>query len=204
MTLKVWHAAPSRSVRIVWALEELGLPYELVPLKFDRAYFKTPEWRAISPTGKIPVVHDDGRPLVESVAVIHYLSEKYAEGRLARRPADADYGEFLQWMHYGEAGMGPYGGMLIAQTRLLPAEQRLEPMKQWAMIESKNACAFLEAALGGNPFVLGSEFSLADISIGYMLHLMRLSGESKELFGPRTMAYYARLLDRPAAKKALA
>lgn len=204
MTLKVWHAAPSRSVRIVWALEELGLSYELEAIKFDRAYFRSPEWRALSPTGKIPVVHDDGKRLVESVAVIHYIAEKYAEGRLARRPMDADYGEFLQWMHYGEAGMGPYGNMLIAQTRLLPAEQRLEPMKQWAIMESKNACSFLEASLGDKPFILGSDFSLADISIGYMLHLMKLSGESKDIFGPRTMAYYARLMDRPAAKKALA
>lgn len=203
MTLKVFHAAPSRSVRIVWALEELALPYELVAIKFDRAYFRSPEWRALSPTGKIPVLHDDGRPLVESVAVIHYLAETYAEGRLARRPLDADYGAFLQWMHYGEAGMGPYGAMLFAQTRLLPPEQRLEPMKKWAMIESKNACGFLEAALEKGPFILGPDFSLADISLGYMLHLMKLSGESNALFGPRTIAYYGRLMDRPAAKTAL-
>ena len=203
MTLKVYHAAPTRSVRIVWALEELGLPYKLEAVKFNPAYFKSPEWRAVSPTGKMPVVKDGDRTMVESVAVIHYLSEKYADGRLARRPRDVDYGEFLQWMHYGEAGMGPYGGMLIAQTRILPPDQRIETMKQWAIAESKNACNFIEASLGDRPYLLGDDFSLADISVNYMLHLIRLSGESKAIVGPRTYAYYARLCERPAWKKAL-
>lgn len=204
MTVKVYHAPPTRSMRIVWALEELGLPYEIAPTKLDRAYFKTPEWRAISPTGKIPVMYDEGKPLFESVAAIHYLSEKYADGKLARRPRDDDYGAFLQWLHYGEAGMGPYFGMLIGQTRVLPEEQRIEAMKQWAIMECRNCCAVLESALGDKPFILGEEFSLADISLGYGLHLIRLSGESKDIIGPRTMAYYGRLAERPAWRKAAA
>ncbi len=204
MNLKVYHCAPTRSIRIVWALEELGLPYEAKPVKLDREYFKTPEWRAISPSGKVPVMYDGDKPLVESVAVIHYLSEKYAGGRLARRPTDADYGEFLQWMHYGEAGMGPYAGMLIGQTRILPENQRIEAMKLWAIGECKNACGFLEKSLGERPYILGEDFSLADISLGYILHLIRLSGESKDIMGPRTMAYYGRLTERPAWKKAAA
>lgn len=204
LNLKVWHAAPTRSMRIVWALEELGLPYELQPFTFDRAYLKTPEWRAISPSGKVPVVHDDGKPLIESVAIIHYLSEKYAEGRLSRRPADPDYGAFLQWMHYGEAGLGPYGTMLLAHTKLLPPEHRVASVKEWAFNECKDACGFLETSLGTQPFILGEDFSLADISLGYMLHLIRLTGESKNLYGPKTMDYYRRLAERPAWKKAAA
>ncbi|MEQ1931554.1 MAG: glutathione S-transferase family protein [Parvularculaceae bacterium] len=204
MTLKVYHAAPTRSVRIVWALEELGLPYETPPFKFDRAYLKTPEWRAMSPLGKVPVVFDGKERLIESVAIIHYLSEKYADGRLSRRPRDADYGQFLQWLHFGEAGMGPYAGMLIGQTRILPPEQRIEAMKQWAIMESKNACDFVEESLGDKPYLLGDDFSLADISVNYMLHLLRLSGESKAIVGPRTYAYYTRLCERPGWKKAIA
>lgn len=204
MTIRVYHAAPTRSMRVVWALEELGLPYELPEFKFDRAYLKTPAWRAVSPAGKVPVVFDGDKRLVESVAIIHYLSEKYADGRLSRRPRDPDYGEFLQWLHFGEAGMGGYVGMLIGQTRVLPPEQRLEPMKQWAIMESKNVCGFIEESLADKPFLLGEEFSLADISVGYMLHLIRLSGEGKEIMGPRTFAYYGRLADRPGWKKAAA
>ena len=201
MVLKVYHAPPSRSVRVVWALEELGLPYEVERMKFDRAYFKSPEWRAVSPAGKIPVVHDDGKALIESVAIIHYIAETYGEGKLARRPADPDYGEFLQWLHYGEAGIGPYGSMLIGQTRVLPKEQRIEAMKLWAIGECKNACGLVEGALDGKDFILG-EFSLADISLGYMLYLIKLSGESEAIFGPRTKLYLERLTGREAWKKA--
>jgi glutathione S-transferase len=203
MFFTVYHAPPTRSVRIIWALEELGLPYETPPFKFDREYLRTPEWRALSPLGKVPVAFDGKERLIESVAIIHYLSEKYADGRLSRRPKDSDYGQFLQWLHFGEAGMGAYVGMLIGQTRVLPPEQRIEAMKQWAIAESKNACDFIEESLGDKPYLLGADFSLADISVGYMLHLIRLSGERKSILGPRTMAYFDRLTERPAWRKAI-
>lgn len=203
MTLKVYHAPPTRSIRVVWALEELGVPYQLEKIPFDRAYFKTPEWRAISPAGKIPVIHEDGEPMIESTAIIHYLSEKYAEGKLARRPVDADYGKFLQWLHFGEAGVGLYATMLIAQTRVLPKEQRIEAMKQWATQECANVCGVIEKGLKGD-YILGDEFSLADISLGYILFLIYMSGESKEIFGPRTKLYLDRLMAREAWKKAAA
>lgn len=204
MTLKVYHAPPTRSIRVVWALEELGLPYQLEKVPFDRAYFKTPEWRAISPSGKIPVIHEDGQPMIESTAIIHYLSEKYAEGKLARRPADSDYGKFLQWLHFGEAGIGLYATMLIAQTRVLPKEQRIEAMKQWAIGECRNVCGVVEKGLEGGDYILGEEFSIADISLGYILFLIHLSGEAKDIFGLRTKLYLDRLMAREAWKKAAA
>ena len=202
MTLKVYHAAPTRSIRIVWALEELGLDYQNEPMKLDFAYFKSPEWRAISPTGKIPVFFDGEERFVESVAVIHYLSEKYADGKLSRRPNDSDYGQFLQWLHYGEAGLGGYAGMLIGQTRILPKEQRIEAMKQWAVGECKNGCDFIEATLDGKDYILGDDFSLADISLGYILHLIEMSGEGDKILGARTKLYLDRLRDREGWQKA--
>jgi len=202
MTLKVYHTPHTRSIRIVWALEELGLEYELVEQPMDRKFLKGPEWRKINPVGKVPVFFDNDERLIESVAVIHYLAEKHAEGKLARRPVDPDYGQFLQWLHYGEAGLGGYAGMLIGQTRILPKEQRLEPMKLWAMGECKNGCDFIEGSLEGRDFILGDDFSLADISLGYILHLMSLSGEADNLFGARTKLYLERLKERPGWKKA--
>ncbi|MEQ8748937.1 MAG: glutathione S-transferase family protein [Amphiplicatus sp.] len=202
MTLKIYHTPLTRSIRVVWALEELGLDYELVAQPMDRAYFRTPEWRAINPVGKLPVFFDGDERIIESTAIIHYLSEKYAEGRLSRRPTDSDYGQFLQWLHFGEAGMGGYAGMLIGQTRILPPEHRIESMKQWAIGESKNCCAFIENSLEGKSFLLGEDFSLADISVGYILHLIRLSGEGKAIIGDKTRSYYDRLTDRPGWKKA--
>jgi len=204
MTVKVYHCPPSRSIRVVWALEELGVPYEVEPVKFDRAYFKSPEWRAISPAGKVPVIYDDGAAMIESVAIIHYLAEKYAEGKLARRPVDGDYAAFLQWLHFGEAGIGPYANMLIGQTRVLPKEQRIEAMKKWAIGECRNVCGVVEKGLEGGDYILGDEFSLADISLGYILFLIYMSGESEEILGPRTKAYLDRLMAREGWKKAAA
>lgn len=202
MTLKVYHCPPTRSVRVVWALEELGVPYEVEPVKFDRAYFKSPEWRAISPAGKIPVIYDDGAPMIESTAIIHYLAEKYAEGKLARRPVDPDYAKFLQWLHFGEAGIGLYATMLIAQTRVLPKEQRIEAMKQWAIGECKNVCGVVEKGLQNGDYILGEDFSIADISLGYILFLIHMSGEGGAIFGPRTKLYLDRLMARDAWKRA--
>ncbi|MEE2690239.1 MAG: glutathione S-transferase family protein [Pseudomonadota bacterium] len=204
MALKLYHTPLTRSIRVLWTLEELGLPYELVVQPMDRSYFRTPEWRAINPVGKLPVFFDGDERIIESTAIIHYLSEKYGEGRLARRPTDSDYGQFLQWLHFGEGGMGGYAGMLIGQTRILPPEHRIEAMKQWAIGECRNCCNFIETSLEGKSFLLGEDFSLADISVGYILHLIRLSGEGKAIIGERTRAYYDRLADRPAWKKATA
>ncbi|MBI1364574.1 MAG: hypothetical protein GC153_01280 [Alphaproteobacteria bacterium] len=204
MSLKIYHTPFTRSIRVVWTLEELGLPYELVHQKMDRAYFKTPEWRKINPVGKVPVFFDGEERLIESVAVTHYLAEKYGEGKLARRPADPDYGQFLQWLHFGEAGMGGYAGMLIGQTRILPEEQRLEPMKQWAIAECKNCCDFIETSLEGRDYILGEDFSLADISLGYILYLISLSGEQDRILSARTKLYLKRLTEREGWKKATA
>lgn len=204
MSLKVYHASPTRSVRVVWALEELGVPYELERIEFDREHFKTPEWRAISPAGKIPVIHEDGEPMIESTAIIHYLSEKHAEGKLSRRPVDPDYAKFLQWLHFGEAGIGLYATMLIGQTRILPKEQRVEAMKLWAIGECRTMCAVVEQGLGESDFILGEDFSIADISLGYILYLILISGEAETIFGPRTKLYLQRLMAREAWAKAAA
>ncbi|MGE0408609.1 MAG: glutathione S-transferase family protein [Amphiplicatus sp.] len=205
MALKLYHSPRSRSVRVLWTLEELGLSYELVETPFDRAFFKSPEWRAINPVGKTPVMVDGAERLIESVAIAHYLAEKYGEGKLARRPVDPDYGRFLQFLHFGEAGMGGYGSMLIGQTRLLPENQRNPALKAWAASELKTCCDFIESELQGRDFILGEDFSLADISLGYALYVVALSGEAAdEILSARTKLYLNRLKERPAWKKAMA
>ncbi len=194
MTLKLIHFPHARSLRIVWAIEELGLDAEIDTRAFDLKSLKTPEYLALHPMGKIPVFFDGDERIIESVAVIEYLANKYAGGQLTRKPDDQDYAQYLQWLHFGEAGMGGYVNMLIAQTALLPENQRIPAMKKWAERETKNCLDFIESHLGDDGYLLGA-FSLVDIAIGYSLFLIKITRNGK-LMGPKTSAYFDRLTAR--------
>ena len=163
---------------------------------------KKPEYRKLNPVGKTPVFFDDGKRMIESVAIIEYLANKYANGKLSRNATDADYGDYLQWMEFGEAGMGGYVGQLLGHSMLLPEEFRIESMRIWAEGETKNCLNFLEDNLQGKDYLL-DEFSLADISVGYILFLVKISRNGK-LMGDATKAYFDRLADRDGWKRVTA
>lgn len=202
MSLKLIHFPMTRSLRVVWALNELGIEADVETRPFDRPKLKEPEYLALHPLGKTPVFFDDGKRIIESIAIIEYLAQKYARGKLTRNPQDTDYADYLQWMQYGEAGMGGYVNMLIAQTALLPEDQRIPAMKIWATQETANCLGFLEQSLGEDGYLLG-EFTLADIAVGYLLFLIRVTRNGK-LMGPKTTSYFDRLTAREAWKAASA
>ena len=202
MTLKLIHFPMTRSLRVAWAADELGLDMDIETREFDRAKLKKPEYRKLNPVGKTPVFFDDGKRMIESVAIIEYLANKYANGKLSRNATDADYGDYLQWMEFGEAGMGGYVGQLLGHSMLLPEEFRIESMRIWAEGETKNCLNFLEDNLQGKDYLL-DEFSLADISVGYILFLVKISRNGK-LMGDATKAYFDRLADRDGWKRVTA
>ena len=202
MALKLIHFLNTRSLRVVWAIEELGLDAEIDTRVFDRPSLKEPEYLALNPLGKTPVFFDGDKRLIESTAIIQYLADVYGGGALSRKPGDDDYGEFLQWLHFGEAGMGGYVNMLIAQTALLPEDQRIPSMKVWAEKETANCLAFLEGALQDREYLLGA-FSLADISVAYLLFLIKIT-RNGGLFGDGVRAYFKRITDREGWQKAMA
>jgi len=202
MTLKLLHFPQTRSVRVLWAIEELGVEAEIETRELDRAKLKEPAFRALNPLGKVPVMFDGDQRMVESVAMIEYIANKYADGQLSRGPDDEDYGQYLQWLHFGEAGMGGYVNMLIGQTALLPKEHRIPAMKSWAEKETKNCLDFIEISLGEDGYLL-DEFSLADISVIYPLFLIKIT-RNGALLGEKTNAYFKRATEREAWKKASA
>ena len=202
MALKLIHFPNTRSLRVVWAIEELGLDAEIDTRVFDRPSLKEPEYLALNPLGKTPVFFDGDKRLIESTAIIQYLADVYGGGALSRKPGDDDYGEFLQWLHFGEAGMGGYVNMLIAQTALLPEDQRIPSMKVWAEKETANCLAFLEGPVEDREYLLGA-FSLADISVAYLLFLIKIT-RNGGLFGDGVRAYFKRITDREGWQKAMA
>lgn len=106
--LKLHHLENSRSQRILWLLEELGLDYELVTYARDpKTTFAPAALKAIHPLGKSPMLEDNGRILIESGAIIDYVVRHQGQGRLAPAPDSADYDAYVQWLHYAEGSAMP-------------------------------------------------------------------------------------------------
>ena len=101
--ITVHHLNDSRSQRILWLLEELGLPYEIRRYQRDaRTRLAPPALKAVSPLGKAPVITDGGRLVIESGAIVDYLIRRHGGGRLQPDPASAAYDDYVQWLHYAE------------------------------------------------------------------------------------------------------
>lgn len=206
MAITLYHAPYSRSVRVAWLMEEMGLSYDkhVVPREEFYSYSKSEDYLRINPLGKYPALVDDDLTLVESIAIMEYLMSRYGDGPTAGglKPVDGtpDYGRYMQWLEFGEAGMGSYVVLLMAHTMLLPEKLRIEAMAKWAARETEGGLSFLSSGLGDKTHICGDAFTAADISIGYMLLLIKLMGRM-DAAPQNVQAYWNRLKERPAWQK---
>jgi len=197
--ISVHHLNDSRSQRILWLLEELGLPYEIKPYQRDATTrLAPPELMAVHPLGKSPVITDNGRTIIESGAIVDYIIRHYGRGRLQPAPETPAYDDYVQWLHYAEgSAMLPLMLNLYAM-RLGAAAAPLTPR-----IESEiaNHLGYVDSALKGRQFLVGDSLTGADIQMSFV-------GEVAGAFGKRAAypnldKWVARLHERPAYKKAL-
>jgi len=199
--MKLYHCTGSRSTRVLWLLEELGLEYELEVLPFDPKALRSADYLELSPFGKVPVLVDDTLTMFESVAIIQYLLEHYGEGRLRPQHTSKEYGEFLSWLHFGESTLMQPVTQIAQHLFLLPEDQR-DPDR---LEEGKRAfyhyAKVLNDRLEGREYIGGDEFTAADIVIGYTLHAAAQCGALPDDM-PALKRYYERLAVRPAFKKA--
>jgi glutathione S-transferase len=201
--LKIFHAKHTRSLRVVWTVEELGVPYELKHMPFDPAALRSDEFRAVSPMGILPAIEDGGVRMSESGAICQYLTEKYGKRPFLRSLGDADYPAYLQWIHAGEATLTPPLTAIAAHTRLRPAEKRIASIAAEAVETFRGRMAVLDQTLGETGYLLGDDFTAADVMVGYALHLANFFGLLKD--APDDIAkYWARVSARPAYQKAIA
>ncbi len=198
--IKLYHAPLSRSVRIFWLLEELGLPYELVSAELVPP---TPKpFSQPTPFGKVPAIEDDGVSMFESGAILEYILERHGEGRLAPALGSPLRGAFLQWVHFAEATAFTGLGNIAWHTRYRDDAEKIPEAINDYRLWASAALEMLERELAGRDYLLGSEFSAADIMVGYSVLVAKGLG----IFGedrPRLEAYLARLTARPAFRKAL-
>lgn len=200
--IKLYHAQLTRSVRILWLLEELGLPYELATVPFAPPSPSTP-FSQQTPFGKFPTIEDGDLTMFESGAILEYVLERYGQDRLAPAPRTPARGTFLQWVHFAEATMFPPLGVIAFNTLFKPEAERIPAAVADARAMGAATMAVLERALDGKAYLLGTEFSGADIMMGYTLMSAKLLGVLTDQY-PNVNAYFARLQARPGFQKALA
>jgi len=198
--MKIHHAPNTRSVRIVWLLEELGIPYELEMYKLGDAGMRTPEYRKVHPMGRVPVLEDNGNKIFESGAIVQYVLAKYGEGKLVPATSDPAFAAYLQWLHYAEGMIMPQVNIIVVETILLPEDRRSKVNEDRAKKLLTRMLNAVEAGLEGNKYLAG-DFSGADIMTG---HACVVSGRlGADLSDKPNVASYIKMLEnRPSLIKA--
>ncbi len=197
--IKLWFAPRTRSVRVRWLLEELGLPHELVRVDFNRP---SHTFAQSTPLGKLPVIEDDGAVFGESGAIVQYILERYGNGRLAPPIASPLRGEFLQWVHFAEATAFPPVGVVVWHTLYEQNADRFPEVIQSARGRALEAFGFVEKRLEGRDYLLGADFSAADVMMGFTLFAARALGVLDDRYA-NVNRYLARLEQRPAFQKSI-
>lgn len=199
--LKLHFAPNSRAGRIVWLLEELGLPYEVNKMAFHPKDLKSDEHRARHPLGRVPVLEDGDVSIYESGAIVEYVLERHKNGDLKPAVEAAEYPEYLQWFHYCEGMVMPPVNTIVVQTVLLPPERRDETVLGQAQRLLTKAMAPVDDTLAGRDYLIG-DFSAADIMLGHACFMSnRLGCVPDEMANLK--AYVERITARPSFQVAI-
>lgn len=199
--ITLYHCRDARSFRALWALEELGLPYQLELMQFPpRATYEG--YRDINPLGTVPAMVAGGKLMTESAAIPHFLATRYGPSPLAVAPDEADYGPYLNFLHMGEATLTFPQTVFLRYSRLEAPERRLpqaaEDYAQWFGSRLRNA----ETLMGGE-FACAGRFTMADVSVGYAVMLAQSIGLAEQVT-PGMAAYFDRLSQREGFRRAKA
>ncbi len=200
--MKIYHAPNTRSVRIVWLLEELGLPYEIETFKLGDAKMRNSEYLKINPMGRVPTLEDGAVRLSESGAIVEYVLARHGKGRLVPEVSSPEFPRYLQWLHYAEGMIMPPVNIIVVETILLPKERRNQVNVDRAVKLLSRMLGAVDAGLEGREFMAGA-FSGADIMTGHACTVaQRLGADVSDK--PNVAAYIARLNARPAMQRAWA
>ncbi|MDI5920044.1 glutathione S-transferase family protein [Halomonas sp. LR5S13] len=199
--IRLHHCVSARSFRPLWMLEELGLPYELIlhdfpPRVHDEAFL------AINPLGTVPAFLDGEVCMTESAAICQYLAARHPEAGLDVTCQDPAYGDYLNFLHFGEATLTFPQTLVLRYGQFEPPERRLpqvvEDYSRWFLSRLRT----LEPRLATRRWLCAERFTAADVSVGYALLLASHLG-LEERFKPNVRDYWARLQAREAFRRTL-
>jgi glutathione S-transferase len=196
--ITVW--GEGRGFRVVWLLEEMGLPYRLRPVDLRAPLENDPEFLAINPGGFIPALTDGDVTMVESIAIMEYLMARHGPTPLAPEPRDATFPMYKQFLHLGEAGLGMAAYILVGARKIAPAGDRNSWSARQAEEQFETRLRLLRRQLARTPYVAGDAFTAADISVTYALDLARRADVA--LAEPE-LSYAARTHARDGYKRAM-
>jgi glutathione S-transferase len=200
MSITLYHCSGARSMRPLWTLEEMGLDYELVTIPFPPRVFQK-DYLEINPLGTVPCMIDGDVHMTESAGICQYLVDHYGPTPLALTAADPDHGAYLNWLHRSDATLTFPQTLVLRYTELEPEERRVpqvaEDYRKWFLGRMRS----VESATADRDYLCAGRFTIADICIGYALHLANTLG-IKEAFTPNVEKYWARLTERPAYRRA--
>ena len=200
--MKLYYAPQTRATRPRWMLEEIGAPYELVRLQLSKGEHKRPEYLKIHPHGAVPAYSDGEVTMFESAAICAYLADKFPDKRLAPPVGSAERGLYYQWLVYSMATMEPPVLKVFLNTRMLAEEKRSPAVAEEGRAQWKDVARVLQQAVEGKAFLLGEQFTAADVMVGSILGWAGFMGLLDGFPGLQT--YVERLTSRPAFKRATA
>jgi glutathione S-transferase len=212
--LTVHHLNTSRSQRVLWLLEELGVPYEIKYYQRDpKTMLAPPELRKVHPLGKSPVVTDGDATLAESGAIIEYLVARYGQGRLVPAEGSADRLRYTYWLHYAEgSAMSPLLLKLVFdRIASSPVPFFVKPVVRTIVKKAKDGFVmpqlqthldYMESELARSTWFTGDHFTAVDIQMSFPIEVAVVRA-GLDASRPNLWAFLARIHERPAYKRAL-
>jgi glutathione S-transferase len=199
MTLKVHHLNNSRSQRILWLLEELGAPYEIIHHQRNAVTnLAPPELLAVHPLGKSPVIEDDGKVIYESAAIVEYLCERHGGAHLVPARGTDDHIRYLEWLHFAEgSAMTPF----LLQIYTARLGEAAAPLKPRIDQQLESHFQYMEDRLLPSGYFVGNSLTGADIMLSFPAEAAVKIGRAADK--PKLSAYVAAIHARPAYQKAL-
>jgi len=197
--MKLWHCAGARSLRPLWALEEMGLEYELEVMPFPPRMFQR-EYLEENSLGTIPFLRDGDTEMTESSAICQYLVDRYQQYDFGLRPEHPEYGAYLSWLHHADATLTFPQTLAMRYYYLEPSPEKqavADDYAKWFIARLRR----LDAHLEDHEYLVDGRFTIADIAVGYALYLSRALHLDERL-KPQTRAYVERLMERPAFQRA--
>jgi glutathione S-transferase len=190
-----------RGFRVVWLLEEMGIPYLLRPVDLLAGVEKDAEFLAVNPAGFIPAIQDGNVTMVESIAIMEYLMGRYGPTQLEPDPRDPAFPAYQQFLHLGEAGLAASIYFVVGARHFAPEAQRQNWSAGQAQEVFDSRLGLVTRQLARSPYLAGETFTAADISVTYALELAQRAGGVT--LGNAERAYVARTGGREAYKRAM-
>jgi len=200
--ITVYHLESSRSERIVWLMEELGLAYKLEVFPREPNGAAPPPYKEIHALGRAPAIRDGDTVLAESGAIVEYIVHRHAGGRLALRPADPAYARYVYWLHFAEGSLMSLLLIVLVLSRV--KEAAASPVSARMRERMNQILAFVDRELAGGPWFAGEAFTAADVMMVFPFTTLRWFLDYDLAPYPNILAYLARVEARPAYRKAMA